>query len=199
MSDYTKQAERIRGHPDPAIWMEPSRYWKGGGKPQYAQFDFETFSDVDIGKSGAYRYIRSEAFEPLLLAVAFDDEEPFCIDLASGEELPDVVWAAMFDDGIIKTAWNAQFERGVFGRMAGRSLSPDSWRCTMVWAASLSLPLKLKNAAKVLKTGEQKDRSGEALIRKFSVPRSSTKNDPRTRVMPVDDLDGWQQFKDYCL
>lgn len=199
MKDYAKRAEQIRSCPDPAIWLEPSRYWKGGGKPQYAQFDFETYSDVDIGKGGAYKYIRSEAFEPLILAVAFDDEDVFCIDLASGDEVPDIVWAAVFDDEIIKTAWNAQFERGIFGRMAGHVLSPNAWRCTMVWAASLSLPLKLKNAAKVLKTGEQKDRSGEALIRKFSVPRTPTPNDPRTRVMPSDDPEGWRQFKDYCL
>ena len=199
MVDYKKQAERIMSGVPPEIWMKPSKYWKGGGKPKYMQSDFETFCTLDIGKVGHHRYIRDKTFRPLLLAVAFDDEEPFIIDLASGEDVPDIVWAAIFDDEIIKTAWNASFERTVFGVMAGMTLSPDSWKCTMVWAASLSLPLALKNAAAVLKTGEQKDRAGEALIRKFSVPRKPTKKDPRTRVEPADDPAAWQQFKDYCL
>ena len=199
MDEYKKQAERIMSGVPPEIWMKPSKYWKGGGKPKYIQSDFETFCTLDIGKVGHHRYIRDKTFRPLLLAVAFDDDEPFIIDLASGEDVPDIVWAAIFDDEIIKTAWNASFERTVFGVMAGMTLSPDSWKCTMVWAASLSLPLALKNAAAVLKTGEQKDRAGEALIRKFSVPRKPTKKDPRTRVEPADDPAAWQQFKDYCL
>ena len=199
MDEYRKQAERIMSGVPPEIWTKPSEYWKGGGKPKYAQSDFETFCGLDISKVGHHRYIRDKTFRPLLLAVAFDDEEPFIIDLAQGEDVPDIVWAAIFDDEIIKTAWNASFERTVFGVMAGMSLSPDSWKCTMVWAASLSLPLALKNAAVVLKTGEQKDRAGEALIRKFSVPRKPTKKNPSTRVMPSDDPAAWQQFKDYCL
>ena len=89
------------------------------------QSDFETYCGLDIGKVGHYRYIRDKTFEPLLLAVAFDDEEPFIIDLASGEDVPDIVWAAVFDDGITKTAWHASFERTVFGVMAGMVLPPD--------------------------------------------------------------------------
>ena len=199
MRDYKEQVERIMSGVPPEIWDKPSEYWKGGGRPKYCQMDFETFCELDITKVGHYRYIRDKTFDPLLLAVAFDDEEPFIIDIASGDDVPDIVWAAIFDDGITKTAWNASFERTVFGVMAGMVLSPDAWKCTMVWAASLSLPLALKNAAAVLKTGEQKDRAGEALIRKFSVPRKPTKKDPRTRVEPSDDQTAWQQFKDYCL
>ena len=187
MKDYTAQINRIRSGAPPEIWDEPSEYWKGGGKPAYMQSDFETYGGLDIGKVGHYRYIRDKTFEPLLLAVAFDDEETFIIDLASGEDVPDIVWAAVFDDGITKTAWHASFERTVFGVMAGMVLPPDSWKCTMIWAASLSLPLALKNAAAVLRTGEQKDRAGEALIKKFSVPRMPTATNPATRNFPKDD------------
>ena len=200
MRDYKEQVERIMRGVPPEIWDKPSEYWKGGGRPKYCQMDFETFCELDITKVGHYRYIRDKTFDPLLLAVAFDDEEPFIIDIASGDDVPDIVWAAIFDDGITKTAWNASFERTVFGVMAGMVLSPDAWKCTMVWAASLSLPLALKNAAAVLKTGEQKDRAGEALIKYFSVPCKPTKaNGGRTRNLPEHDPEGWQQFKDYCL
>ena len=164
------------------------------------QTDFETYSKVDIATCGSYRYIDDDSFEPLLLAVAFDDEEPFMVDLACGEDVPECVWAAVFDPEIIKTAWNAQFERTIFGKMAGETLSPDSWKCTMVWSASLSLPLALKTAAQVLKTGEQKDSAGEALIRYFSIPCKPTKaNGGRTRNLPEHNPESWRKFKEYCL
>jgi len=192
-------AERIRHDLPEGIWETPSAFWKGGGKPCTAQFDFETYSEVDIGSCGSYRYIADDSFEVLLLAVAFDDEPVFIIDVANGEIIPNVVWAAIFDDGIVKTAWNAQFERTIFGKITGHILSPDSWRCSMVWAASLSLPLKLKTAAEVLKTGEQKDDAGERLIKYFSVPCRPTKtNGGRTRNLPKHAPDDWQLFKDYC-
>ena len=70
----------------------------------------------------------------------------------------------------------------------------------MVHAASLSLPLKLKTAAEVLKVSEQKDAAGERLIKYFSVPCKPTKtNGGRTRNLPEHDPEGWQTFKDYCL
>lgn len=192
-------AERINHDPTEGIWETPSAFWKGGGKPQTAQFDFETYSEVDIGSCGSYRYIADDSFEVLLLAVAFDDEPVFVIDAAKDEDIPDLVWAAIFDDGIIKTAWNAQFERTIFGKLTGHTLSPDSWRCSMVWAASLSLPLKLKTAAEVLRTGEQKDDAGERLIKYFSVPCRPTKtNGGRTRNLPEHAPEDWQMFKDYC-
>ena len=164
------------------------------------QTDFETYSETDISNCGSYRYIDDYTFEPLLLAVAFDDEEPFMIDLASGEDVPECVWGAIFDPEITKTAWNAQFERTIFGKMAGETLSPDSWKCTMVWSASLSLPLALKTAAQVLKTGEKKDSAGEALIRYFSIPCKPTKaNGGRTRNLPEHNPESWRKFKEYCL
>lgn len=193
-------SERIRSELPTDIWNTPSDYWTGNGKPKCVQFDFETYSEVDIGKCGSYRYIEDDSFEALMLAVAFDDEPVFIIDIACGEEIPDIVWAAIYDDEIIKSAWNAQFERTILGKLAGEILSPDSWRCSMVWAASLSLPLALKNAALVLKTGEQKDKAGENLIRYFSIPCKPTKsNGLRTRNLPEHAPVDWQMFKEYCL
>lgn len=169
-------------------------------KPKVLGIDIETFSSVDLAKCGVYRYVEAPDFEILLFAYAFDDEEPGIVDMACGEKIPSEVLAALDDAEIIKAAWNAQFERTCIGRYLGRTLSPDSWRCSMVHAASLSLPLSLKNAAQVLKTGEQKDRAGENLIKYFSVPCKPTKsNGGRTRNLPEHDPAGWRNFKAYCL
>ena len=161
--------------------------------------DLETFSDVDLSTSGVYRYVEGD-FHILLFAYAFDDEDVQIVDLACGEELPQAVADAIFDDNIIKAAWNAQFERTCLSQYFNTRLSPDSWQCSMVWAASLSLPLKLKAAAEVLKTGAQKDDAGERLIRYFSIPCKPTKtNGGRTRNLPEHSPEDWERFKSYCL
>ena len=160
--------------------------------------DLETYSDIDLAKCGVYRYVEGD-FHILLFAYAFDDEETQVIDLACGEELPEEVVNAIYDPDIIKAAWNAQFERTCLSKYFNTQLSPDSWQCSMVWAASLSLPLKLKTAAEVLKTGEQKDGAGERLIKYFSVPCKPTKaNGGRTRNLPEHAPEDWAKFMEYC-
>lgn len=161
--------------------------------------DLETYSDIDLGNCGVYRYVEGD-FHILLFAYGFDDEDVRIVDMACGEELPREVVEAIFDDSIIKAAWNAAFERTCLSQYFGTRLSPDSWQCSMVWAASLSLPLALKNAAAVLKTGEQKDKAGDALIKYFSVPCRPTKtNGGRTRNLPEHAPEDWERFKEYCL
>lgn len=171
-------------------------------KLKVMSLDLETYSDVNLGKCGVYKYCESDNFHILLFAYAFDDEPVQIIDLACGEQLPQEVVDAIFDEHIIKAAWNAQFERTCLSKYFGIQLSPDSWRCSMVHSASLSLPLKLKTAAEVLKVSEQKDSAGERLIKYFSMPCKPTKkNGGRTRNLPEDeDKPGdWQKFKDYCV
>ncbi len=161
--------------------------------------DIETYSDVDLGKCGVYRYVEGD-FRVLLFAYAFDDEAVQIVDVAQGEEIPQKVINALNDGSIIKAVWNAQFERICLSSYFGQKFSPDSWRCSMVHAASLSLPLSLKTAAQVLKVSEQKDDAGERLIRYFSVPCKPTKsNGGRTRNLPEHDPEGWKRFKEYCL
>ena len=169
------------------------------GKVRKMSLDIETYSDVDLKNCGVFRYVEGD-FHILLFAYAFDDDEVKIVDMACGEELPEEVVDAIFDDSIIKAAWNAQFERTCLSHYFGTQLSPDAWQCSMVWAASLSLPLSLKNAALVLNSVEQKDRAGEALIRYFSMPCKPTKaNGGRTRNLPEHAPESWQQFKEYCL
>ena len=167
-------------------------------KKRVLSIDLETYSDMDLSTCGVYRYVEGD-FHILLFAYAFDDDPVQVVDLACGEELPQEVKDAIFDDNIIKAAWNAQFERTCLSQYFGVRLSPDSWQCSMVWAASLSLPLKLKAAAEVLKTGEQKDDAGERLIRYFSIPCKPTKtNGGRTRNLPEHAPEDWKRFKSYC-
>ena len=168
-------------------------------KRRVLSIDLETFSDIDLSSCGVYRYVEGD-FHILLFAYAFDDEDVRVVDMACGEELPQEVRDAIFDETVIKAAWNAQFERTCLSRYFGTQLSPDSWQCSMVWAASLSFPLKLKTAAEVLKTGEQKDDAGERLIKYFSVPCKPTKtNGGRTRNLPEHAPEDWELFKSYCM
>ena len=112
--------------------------------------DLETFSDVDIQKSGVYAYTASPRFEILLFAYAYDDNEIRILDLASGEKIPDEVLHDLSDSRITKTAFNAQFERTCLASYLKKPLSPVGWQCTAVLAATLGLPLSLAGVAKVL-------------------------------------------------
>lgn len=164
--------------------------------------DIETYSDVEIAKSGVYAYADSPAFEVLLFAYAFDDAPVQITDLARGETLPSEVKAALTDATVLKTAFNAQFERVCLSRMLGIKLDPAEWQCTAVRSAMLGLPGNLGEAGAALGIPEdqQKMAIGKALIRYFCMPCKPTKtNDGRTRNLPEHDEDRWELFKEYCL
>jgi len=161
--------------------------------------DIETYSCVDLIKSGVYAYCESEDFEVLLFAYAVDDEEVKVVDLASGEKIPVEILKAITDPNVIKTAYNANFERTCMAKHFHTPMPPEQWRCSSVHALMLGLPGYLDGVAKCLSLQEQKMKEGKALIRYFSVPCKATKsNDGRTRNLPVHDLDKWAIFKDYC-
>ncbi|MCI1574713.1 MAG: DNA polymerase [Weizmannia coagulans] len=162
--------------------------------------DLETYSSIDIREFGAYRYVEAPDFEILLFAYAFDDEPVQCIDLAQGEEIPQELTDALLDPNIIKTAYNANFERTALARHYGYTMPPSQWRCSSVHALTLGLPGYLDGVAKAMKLDVQKDAKGKALIRYFSVPCKPTKaNGGRTRNWPEHDPEKWQMFKDYCI
>jgi len=161
--------------------------------------DIETYSSVDLTKCGVYAYTTAPDFEILLCAYASDDAPVQIVDLASGEKLPSDIVKALTDESVIKTAFNANFERTCLSKYFKQELSATSWRCTAVQAAMLGLPLYLAGVAKVLKLGEQKMSEGKALIRYFSIPCKATHvNDGRTRNLPSHAPDKWTVFKDYC-
>jgi DNA polymerase bacteriophage-type len=162
--------------------------------------DVETFSSVDLIKCGVYAYAAALDFELLVFAYAFDDDAIRVVDLASGERLPGEVLAALLDETIIKTAFNAQFERTTLAAHLQTRLSPVSWQCTAVQASMLGLPLSLDGVAQVLRLPQQKLREGKDLIRYFSVPCKPTKsNGGRNRNLPAHHPEKWETFKRYCI
>lgn len=162
------------------------------------QIDIETYSSVDLKKCGMYRYADSPDFEILLFGYAFNDEPVTVIDFTDGAELPPEVENALHDPSVIKTAFNANFERACLTKHFSRAFDPMQWRCTSVWARALGLPGSLDRAAKALNLKAQKDKRGENLIKFFSCPCKPTKaNSGRTRNYPHHDLDRWAEYIEY--
>ena len=166
--------------------------------------DIETFSDVDLIRCGVYKYADSPNFEMLLFAYAVDDGDVHIIDIAGGEELPEKIIQAIKSDTVVKTAYNAQFERVCLSRYLklpdGEYLNPQSWYCTAVQAAELALPLSLADVGSVLGLERQKMTEGKELIKYFCVPCKPTKSNGNcTRNRPCHDINKWETFKKYCL
>lgn len=180
--------------------------------------DIETYSSVDLTKCGVYKYAESPDFEVLLFGYAVDGGEVSVVDLTVGETIPADILDALTDDRVAKWAFNAQFERVCLSRYlsdlgisldpfhdrhplsteCARFLNPEGWRCSMVWAATLGLPLSLEGVGAVLGLEKQKLTEGKELIRFFCVPCRETKsNGGRTRNLPKHDLEKWARFKAY--
>ncbi|MGI6633815.1 MAG: DNA polymerase [Christensenellales bacterium] len=164
--------------------------------------DIETFSSVNLAKSGVYRYCESPDFEVMLFGYSIDGGEAQVIDFACGEEIPQVIISALSDPTITKWAFNAQFERICLSRFlgfpTGTYLDPSGWHCTMVWSATLGLPLSLEGVGSVLGLEKQKLQEGKNLIKYFCVPCAATKaNGGRRRNLPQHDTEKWETFKAY--
>lgn len=161
--------------------------------------DIETYSSEDLPSCGVYRYVEAPDFTILLFAYSIDGGPVECIDFAQGEVLPDEVYSALLDPAVVKTAWNAAFERiclSKYFNIEGR-MDPAQWRCTMVRAARMGLPLSLGQCGEVLKLADGKMKEGAALIRYFSCP-TRKKDGNIIRHLPADAPDRWDVFKQYC-
>lgn len=166
--------------------------------------DIETFSSVDI-KNGAYAYSEAPDFEILLIAYKFSDEDKVkLIDLTDDpEELENLrFWDALTDPGVVKTAYNANFERTCLARHTGKAMPPEQWRCTMVLAVQLGLPRSLAavGPALGLTEEEQKKKTGAALIQYFCKPCKPTRtNGQRTKNTRLHAPEKWELFKEYNI
>ena len=165
--------------------------------------DIETYSSNDLTECGVYKYVEAEDFTILLFGYSVDGGPAKCVDFANGETLPPEIEAALTDPEVIKTAFNAAFERiciGVYLGIKGR-LDPRQWRCTMVRAARMGLPLSLAQCGEVLKLEDRKMSEGKALIRYFSVPNKQTKQGitKMIRHKPSDAPEKWATFKAYNI
>ena len=175
---------------------------------QVLHLDIETYSDISLNDCGVYKYVDSPNFEILLLAYAIDDEPVQIIDLASGENIPEDIADAIFNKSIIKSAFNAQFERVCLSKHFSTIISPESWHCTMVHAATLGIPGSLDSVSKALgfPLDKQKLYTGKNLIRIFSIPHKTKTADnqvsmlkTQARILPEDRPEEWEQFKNYCM
>lgn len=171
---------------------------------QTLSIDLETFSSQPLAKTGVYRYVESPDFEILLFAYSVDGGPVRQIDLACGEKIPSEILCALEDDKVIKWAFNANFERICLSRFlgypTGNYLEPDSWKCSMIWAAYMGLPLSLEGVGAVLGLEKQKLTEGKDLIKYFCQPCAPTKsNGQRTRNLPEHAPDKWLAFKRYNI
>ncbi|MBE7725137.1 MAG: hypothetical protein E7244_12175 [Enterocloster citroniae] len=183
------------------------------GKIQTLSIDIESYSDVDLQKCGVYKYAQSPNFEILLFGVSVNGGAVAVYDLAQGDEIPMEIIKALTDDTVTKWAFNAAFERvclsvwlqrnypthfygySINEDTVGDYLDPSAWKCSMIWAAYMGLPLSLAGAGTVLGLEEQKLKEGKDLIRYFCVPCKPTKvNGGRTRNLPVHDMEKWNTF-----
>lgn len=167
--------------------------------------DIETYSSNDLPSCGVYRYVEAPDFTILLFAYCVDGGPVSCCDFARGESLPAEVLAALRDPAVVKTAFNAAFERICISKYYGWPLmDPAQWRCTMVRAARLGLPLSLAQCGEVLRLEDQKMKEGKALIRLFCMPQKSKASaglfgDSGNRVLPADAPERWEVFKQYNI
>lgn len=166
--------------------------------------DIETYSDQPLAKTGVYRYVESPIFEILLFSYSVDGGAVQLVDLACGEQIPTDVIAALEDDSVTKWAFNANFERICLSRYLGYPtgdyLEPDSWKCSMVWAATMGWPLSLEGVGSVLGLEKQKLTGDKDLIKYFCQPCAPTKsNGQRTRNLPAHAPDKWLTFKKYNI
>lgn len=175
---------------------------------QTLSIDIETASSIDLGKAGVYRYAESPDFTVLLFGYSIDHEPVQVVDLASGEQMPAEVLAALVDPAVIKTAFNATFERICLSAWLrthhphlldeAQLLDASQWRCTMVWAAYLGLPMSLDAVAQVLSLPVQKDSAGKKLIRQFCLPATGDLFNPGGVFNPPSsDPESWRQFIGY--
>lgn len=178
--------------------------------------DIETYSDVALPKSGVYRYCESPNFEILLFGYSIDSGPAQVVDLAGGEQIPPHVRDALTDGTVTKWAFNANFERvclshwlktnghslrnSAHAACAGDYLDPQNWRCSMIWAAAMGLPLSLERVGAVLGLEKQKLTASKELIKFFCSPCTPTKaNGHRTRNRPFHAPEKWAAFKRYNL
>lgn len=194
--------------------------FKDGDDMQTLSIDIETYSSISLQKSGVYRYVEAPDFEILLFGYSVDSGPVRVIDLACGEKIPEDIMEALTDDDVIKWAFNANFERiclsqhlknlGIsldpfydnhpLSTECARYLNPESWRCSMIWSATMGLPLSLEGVGAVLGLEKQKLTEGKDLIKFFCQPCAPTKaNGQRTRNYPYHAPDKWAAFKRYNI
>jgi len=171
---------------------------------QHLSIDIETYSSVDLLKSGLYKYVQSPDFQILLLAYSFNGDTTEIVDLAKGEELPLALVGALLNPQIVKHAYNASFEWYCLSKHL-KLIFPTAWifqwQCTMLHGLYCGYPSGLAKVGEAvgLPIEKQKLTTGKALIKTFCCPCNPTKaNGFRNRTLPHHEPAKWDLFKEYC-
>lgn len=168
--------------------------------------DIETYSSIDLTKSGVYRYVEAPDFDILLIGFSVDGGPVEVIDCTDRhnnyeEERKMVQFKKhLYDPECIKQAFNANFERTCLAKWLGKEMPPREWRCTMIKCLTMGLPGNLAGAGMALGLPEEqlKDPQGKALIQYFSKPCKPTRvNGQRTRNLPEHAPDKWKLYIEY--
>lgn len=170
---------------------------------RHLSIDIETYSSVDIAKSGLYKYVQSDDFEILLLAYSLDGGDVNIIDLASDQQIPDNILKAMQDASVLKHAYNAAFEWYCLSKYLKLDPIPwlSQWRCTMLHGLYCGYTAGLAATGDALGLSQEKRKlaTGKALIRTFCTTHTPTARNPTNRVLPHHEPEKWQLFKEYCV
>lgn len=160
--------------------------------------DIETFSSVDIGKAGAYKYALAPDFEILLIAYAVEDGPVTVLDLTSGDSDAEFRELLFSTDNIFH-AYNAAFEWWCLSQWYKTDLPLHQWRCTMVHGmyCGYTSGLAASGEAMGLPPDKTKLKTGSALIRLFCIPQKPTVKRPFTRCRPAQEPEKWKLFKEY--
>lgn len=158
---------------------------------KHLSIDIETRGSEDLTKVGVHKYVKSSGFELLLFAYSIDFGEVQIVDVCTGEEIPDYIVEALYDDNVTKYAYNAQFERLALSEHFDREMDAIQWECTMVHTYMAGLSGTLKEVGEILNidTDKKKQSVGTRLIKLFCVKGAN----------PYDYEEDWELFKDYCI
>jgi DNA polymerase bacteriophage-type len=179
--------------------------------PSHLHIDFETFSEVDIRKVGAYRYAFDPSTEILCCAFALGDESPGAWWQGMREPLVPALkpyWDALRNPDVLIFAHNAMFEAAIMQALLEKTWgipcpALSRFRCTMSLARRAALPSKLEKLAEVLELKHQKDKRGKKLIDMFSKVNEwrVSKKHPEGgfyRIRPEDKPEEFLEFVEYC-
>lgn len=155
--------------------------------------DIETYSSEEI-TNGVYKYVSPFDFSILLFAYSVDGGPVHVVDFTAGEELPDEVMDALINPKVVKTAFNAMFERVCINTYF--NIESVNWECTMIKAWTLGIGGGLAGVGRALGLEQQKMKEGKRLIDLFCIPKKR-KGFLSERVMPEDAPADWEIFKEY--
>ena len=185
-------------------------------------FDFETYSEAGnvwlpetkkwvsiAGKGkkkglpvvGAAVYAMHPSTELLCMAYDLKDGTGRHLWVPGAPDPVDLFWH-LANGGLLE-AHNSMFEYFIWNNVATRDfgwtpLEINQLRCSAAKARAYSYPGALGKVAAVIGVELKDTATGKRVINRYCCPRNVTKNDPRTRILPTDELKGVDLFN-YCL